>query len=312
MLQSSLDDWRVTPARAIQPHGWLVVCDAQASRVVGHSANLATLLPERDGAFADLALRDLLGSETSHALRNALARVAAAPRPALLPRRPIAGLADCFDFAVHAAGEETLIEIEPAAAPDPDALDRARALIDRLAQADGLDRILTMAARLVFSVLNWDCATVFRFGPDGAARAIARQKRAGWPDSAQEAALLAPFSSRARADHAATGLRLLSDAAAAPVAISGAAPDLAKAYLRAATADERERAARAGFAAALSIPIRVDGALWGLLQAHDREPRRLAMDERAVLELFGDVLSLSAQGALSRRPDVAIRQPQAL
>uniref|UniRef100_UPI0035B4509B GAF domain-containing protein n=1 Tax=Rhodoblastus sp. TaxID=1962975 RepID=UPI0035B4509B len=75
---------------------------------------------------------------------------------------------------------------------------------------------------------------------------------------------------------------------------------------------ERERAARAGFAAALSIPIRVDGALWGLLQAHDREPRRLAMDQRAVLELFGDVLSLSAQGALSRRPDVAIRQPQAL
>jgi light-regulated signal transduction histidine kinase (bacteriophytochrome) len=298
---------------AIQPRGWAIVCDAQAAHVLGHSANLADLLPAREGVFLGAALRDLVGSETSHALRNALSRASAAPRPSLLPFRPIAGCEGAFDFAVHGAGDQTIIEIERAAEPDLDALDRARALIDRLSRSDGLDKLALMAARLVFSVLQWDCVTILRLAPEGAAHTLAQHKRPDWPDAAQNTALSAEFSAEARACYLGARLRLLSDSAAPPVDLIGApATDLTLAHLRAATADEAARAAKTGFAALLSLPIRVEGELWGLLLAHDRQPRSLNMNERAVFELFGDFLSLSAQSALWRQEAAESRRPRAL
>src|SRR5271157_3230702 len=59
---------------AIQPVGWLIVCNAQASKVLRHSANLGLLFPERAGPLIGAPLSELLGSETAHGLRNALAR----------------------------------------------------------------------------------------------------------------------------------------------------------------------------------------------------------------------------------------------
>lgn len=310
----SQDSQRSTPsAAAIQPRGWAIVCDAQAAHAVGHSANLAELLPARNGVFIGAALRDLVGSETSHALRNALSRASAAPRPSLLPFRPIAGCEGAFDFAVHGAGEWTIIEIERSAEHDLDALDRARALIDRLSRSDSLDKLALMAARLVFSVLQWDCVTILRLTPEGAAHTLAQHKHADWPDVAQNAALTAEFAAEARAFYLGARLRFLSDCAAPPVELIGApAPDLALAHLRAATADESARSATAGFAALLAMPIRVEGALWGLLLAHDRQPRSLNINERAVFELFGDFLSLSVQSALWRKEAAGTRRPSAL
>jgi light-regulated signal transduction histidine kinase (bacteriophytochrome) len=310
MANGGSEDSRTSLPEAIQPGGWMIVCDAQAAHVVGHSANLAGLLAPAKGVFIGAALRDVVGSETSHALRNALSRASAAPRPSLLPFRPIAGCEGAFDFAVHVAGEQTIIEIERAAEPDLDVLDRARALIDRLSRSDKLDKLALMAARLVFSVLQWDCVTMLRLTPEGAAQTLAQHKHPDWPDSAQYAALSADFSAESRDFYLGARLRFLSDCAAPPVDLIGApAPDLALAHLRAATADEARRAAKAGFAALLSLPIRVEGALWGLLLAHDRQPRSLNMNERAVFELFGDFLSLSMQSALWRQEAAGTRRP---
>jgi light-regulated signal transduction histidine kinase (bacteriophytochrome) len=312
MSQGGHRNLRTAPIAAIQARGWAIVCDAQAATVVGYSANLPELFPDRNGAFPGAALRDLVGSETSHALRNALSRASVATRASHLPGRAIAGHAGIYDFAVHASGEQTIIEIEPSAAPDSGALDRARALIDRLFQADGLDRLALMAARLLHSMLQWDCVTLLRLAPDGAARTIARQKRADWPNPAQDEALLAPFSAEARAFVAATRLRFLSDSAAAAVPLVGVAAELSAAHLCAATADESARAGGAGFAALLTLPVLVEGELWGVLQAQDRQARNLTMVERAVFELFGDFLSLSVQSALWRQAAAEARGAHAL
>jgi light-regulated signal transduction histidine kinase (bacteriophytochrome) len=301
MTPASPDERLEETARAIQSRGWAIVCDGQASRVVGHSANLPGLLPKHgESEFRGLALRDLLGSESAHSLRNALSRSVLGPRPAFLPRLPIAGREGLFDFAVHAKGELTVIEIETAARTDPFALDRTRALIDRLGQAKDLDRLLQTAARLNHSLLQWDCVAVLRLAPDGATRVLAQHRRADWPDAAAGAALFGALSPQARALYGADQ-RFLADAAAPPVAMIGDAPEeINWAHLQAATADEAARAAEAGFKALFSLPITVDGKSWGLLVAHDRAARGLTMDERAVFALFADVLSLSVQSVLWR------------
>lgn len=297
---------------AIQPRGWVLVCDEQAARLLGHSANLAQLFPARAEGFVGIALRDLLGSVTAHALRNGLARAGEAPRPALLPRQPIAGLDGLYDFAVHPSGDRTIIEFEAAGEADPFALDRLRALIDRLASAHGLNRLAPMAARLVQAMLQWDWVAILRLEPDGA-HVLAQQKRLDWPDAEAGAVLGDDFHEAGRAALGATRLRFVADVAAAPVGLAGeTGPDLGRAYLRAATRDEMSRARATGFAALLALPIRVESALWGVLLAHDRAARTMTMDERALFELFGDYLSLSVQAALAREAADEFRRRHAL
>ncbi len=272
------------------------------------------MFPARAGGFFDLALRELVGSATAHLLRNGLSRAGDAPRPILAPRQPIAGLPGLFDFAVHAAGEQTIIEFETAAEADPFALDRVRALIDRLAlaQAQGLNRLMTVAARLIQAMLQWDCATILRLDPDGP-RVLAQQKRLSWPDAEANASLCADFPEQARTDLRAARLRFVADIAAAPVGLAGGSrPELGMAVLRAASRDEISRARAAGFTALLALPIRVDGELWGVLLAHDRAARNITIDERAVFDLFGDYFSLSVEAALAREAADEFRRRHAL
>ncbi len=297
---------------AIQSRGWMTVCDDHAARILDHSVNLADLFPARGGGFFGLALRDLVGAATAHLLRNGLSRAGEAPRPILMPRQPIAGLPGLYDFAVHAAGDLTIIEFETAVEADPFALDRLRALIDRLALAGGLNRLMTMAARLIQALLQWDCVTILRLDPDGP-RVLAQQKRLTWPDAEANASLCADFPEQARAGLRAARLRFIADIAAAPVGLAGESrPDLGMAFLRAATPDEASRARAAGFAASLALPICVEGELWGVLLAHDRAARNMTIDERAVFDLFGDYLSLSVQAALAREAADEFRRRHAL
>lgn len=304
---------RIATVPAIQPVGWTIVCDAQAARVTGFSANLPDLVRRESQAMLGSALRDLVGSETSHAMRNALSRAAAAPRPAFLPLRRIAGCEGLYDCAVHAVGEQTIIEFERASEPDILALDRARALVDRLAQVKEPERLPPLAARLVYSILQWDWVAVLRLTQDGGARLLTQQKRLDWADVEKSKQAFAEFSAEARNQWRAARLRFVADVESTPVEFVGSpAPNLAFAHLRAATADERARAAQAGFAALLTLPIVIEGELWGLLVAHDREARALTMDERAVFDLFGDFLSLSMQSALWRETAAGARRSHAL
>ena len=102
---------------AIQPCGWLIVCNAQATKVLRHSANLGLLFPDHAKSFIGASVSELLGSETAHGLRNALARFIGPTRPALFLDRRLAGRDGAFDIATSPAGDETLIEIEQAPSP---------------------------------------------------------------------------------------------------------------------------------------------------------------------------------------------------
>ncbi len=96
--------------------------------------------------------------------RNSLARFAGPARPALLPDCAFPGLDGAFDLLSCQSGDETLIEIEKAAvAADRLALDRTRVMIERIARGQDLGRLLQTAARLIFSVLQFDRADIVRF-----------------------------------------------------------------------------------------------------------------------------------------------------
>jgi light-regulated signal transduction histidine kinase (bacteriophytochrome) len=297
---------------AIQPCGWLIVCNAQASKVLRHSANLGLLFPDRGDSFIGSSVSELLGSETAHGLRNALARFISPTRPALFLDRQLAGSDGAFDIATSRSGDETLIEIEQASPRgDRDALDRMRAMIDRIAPTTEVEKLLTTAARLIFSVLQYDRVSILRFEEDGSTRVVAQHKSLDLEQD--DAAADLTNIPRARLD--AARIRFIVDHDAPPTPILGEADrtpldptlldpaglDLTWSYLRAPDDDERQALRRGGFAASLSVTLMVDGAVWGLVLCQDRAPRHPSMSVRAVTEIFGDFVSLQLQALLQKR-----------
>ncbi len=306
-----MDDAFADHADAIQPHGWLIVCDETAAKVRRHSANLSELFRFWKGPFIGSSLRDILGPEVTHSLRNALSRSPTPAPPALLMGVRFPGCEGAFgqptfNLAVHATDDETLIEIEQAA-PEGDRplFDRLRASFARVAQAAEVDRLLKIAARLCFSMLQYDRVAVLRFESGGRPAVVAEQKSPDLESWAEGACPIENFAEATRAKYLAAGLRVIVDGEAAPSKILAgpdAAPlDLKFAFLSAASPDERETLRRSGAVAALAVALVVEDELWGLILCQNQEPRHPAMDLRAVAELFGQYVSLRLQLLLQRR-----------
>ena len=295
---------------AIQPCGWLIVCNAQATKVLRHSANLRLLFPDRANSLIGASVSELLGSETAHGLRNALARFIGPTRPALFLDRRLAGLDGAFDIATSRAADETLIEIEQAPAQsDRDGLDRMRAMIDRVVQAAEAEKLLATAARLIFSVLHYDRVSILRFEDDGSTRLLAQQKSVDLAQEDRAADLTGAPQPRLDGPR----IRFIADHDAPPSPIlgeeDGVPLDLTWSCLRAADVGERQFLRRGGFVASLSLTLMVDGVLWGLVLCQDRQPRHPSMSVRAVTELFGDFLSLQLQTLLQKRTLAKLTPP---
>ncbi len=287
---------------AIQPHGWMIVCDNRAVTVRRHSANLGDLFPGGPKTFLGANLRDIIGSEASHALRNALSRFAGPARPALLPGLSLKGCDGAFDCAVYAADDETIVEIERAAPGDPRAIfDRARAMIERVAVLQELDKLLQASARLIGSLLLYERVVVLQIAPDGSMRSIVDPKGREKPAPPAKVMTLPAETRRLYRDGR---IRFIVDAGAEPAALLSLPeldrPDLGFAHLVAPSPDESERLRRDGRVASLSLAIIVDGELWGLIQCNDHAPKNPGMDLRAVAELFCNFLSLQVEILLQR------------
>ncbi len=287
---------------AIQPCGWLMVCNTQATKVLRHSANLALLFPDRAEGLIGASVSELLGSNTAHGLRNALARFIGPTRPALFLDRRIDGCDGAFDVATSRSGDETLIEIERAPSQgDRDALDRMRAMIDRIVKASEVEKLLAMAGRLIFSVLQYDRVAILRFEADGSTRVVAEHKSLDLELNDPAADLSATPKPRLDGPR----IRFIADRDAPPTPIlgedTGTPLEQTWSGLRAADRDEHKTLRRGGFVASLALTLVVDGAVWGLILCQDRAPRHPSMSARAVIEVFGDFLSLQLQGLLQKR-----------
>lgn len=275
------------PGEAIQTHGWLIACDDQARVVRRHSANLAGIFPDWSGPFIGVRLRDLLGSEELHRLRNLLSRFSTPGRPALVSNCRFPGVDAAFDAAVHFNGEDMVLELEPSDANSGlAALDRAAAIIDRLDGLSDADEIGRRAAMLAGAALDAE-QTFFLLIEAGGARVAGAYRRLGAPPPSPET--LNAFW---------PGRRLLAigdiDAPVSPlVSEAGLLPlDDGMTALRAPGAPLIEWLRAAGFRSAALLPVASDGVRLALIAALGRQPRWPGLGLRGALELFSEALAL--------------------
>jgi len=296
---------------AIQPHGAMIVCEADATTIAFASANAAAFLGLGDAPLLDRSLIDVFGVDTAHELRNALSKGSSLPVGGTLSVLRLGTTA--FDVVAHRHDGRFIIEFEPAHGPIPggDALDLMQAMIRRIGLESSVDGIAVAGARLVRTTFGYDRVMVYRFVHDDTGRVIAESKRADIGSCLGQQIPVADIPVRARRPDLQNRLQVIGDANYVPVPLlTGKAAqsrpvDMSHSHLRSVSPIHCEHLRNIGVAASLSISIVIDGKLWGLIACHHDSPRTVPMPLRAAAEMFGQYFSLQLTVA-QRRADVEV------
>ena len=250
-------------------------------QVTAISANTAMLGGQRPADAIGQPLADLIGSKAIHSLRN---------RMSWLSKDE----SEVHDFGVQ-WGEVTLdirasrerdryvIEAELATEQRlPDGIGMVRSMSDRL-NGDNPLKLADQAMRQLCALTGFD--------------------RLGLTDLNGETIVSAgrgEVKMPAGVDDKMTAPTVLADVDAEPVAMVGEISDsqLSRASFRAPDEATRGRLAGSGIAAAMTLPLRIDGKPVAAVHAYHSAPRRCPAERRSVAHLFAErlVARMARQG----------------
>ncbi|MFE3836225.1 HWE histidine kinase domain-containing protein [Pseudogemmobacter sonorensis] len=307
---------------AILPHGAMLACDPVTLELRCYSRNFVGLTLYPGEMFPGLGAADLLGRQAIHDLHNALATsggMSGARGPAgMVPGLRLPWSDAAFDVTMHRHAGAVLIELEPAPDPAPDrdgpardraALNLTRQLVGRLEAAKDGARLLELGARLTQAMLGFDRATVYRLMPDGGCKPVAEARLPGTDGPTGHHLPTGKIAPRAQALYLANPVRAIPDTACVPVPLIAAAQpdapavDMSHAQLRAPSPGHCEYLRGIGVGATLSISIVVEGALWGLIACHNRQPKAVPPALRIAAELFGHCFALQLDATERREAE---------
>lgn len=310
---------------AVQPHGFMLVCDPATFEIRHASRNCAQFLQERPD-FASVPLRgrpagEILGEAALHDLRNAAARAGSAQgAPGVVLGVRLPGVEGLFDAAIHHHDRRCFIELEPSldeGRSAADAFDLTRQLVARIGAAESSAKILESGARLIQAALGYDRVMICRFLHNGAGRVEAEARAPHLGGYVGRRFPAAEVSALTRRRYLANPVRMIADAGAelSPLEPLPAEEepwtDLAFAQLRGAAPAHHAHLRATGAAASLSISLVVEGRLWGLILCRHETPKIAAQPLRMAAELFGRCFALQICAAERREAMEAAAETRA-
>ncbi|MCG6657755.1 diguanylate cyclase [Halomonas campisalis] len=283
----------------IQPCGWLLVLDAEASSVLQASANL----PELTGLPMSQVLRarpaELLGRRLAIRLKQEIKGRSRLPAPLAITRRVGEGSMK-VQVNAHRRGDRVIVEIEPLG---PMGQRRLMALVNewlrRIGEAESRDRLLDTLVEGVAQLTGHDRVLVCRFDADWHGKVVAEHRHGPVASLLGQHFPASDFPAQARSLIEQNPVRSVPDVQARPVEVlayqenSGAMrDDLAACVLRAPSPEQVSYQEHLGVGAMLSIPIQSQQELWGLLIGHAMAPVPLAP---AIREAARALVQMAAQ-----------------
>ena len=260
---------------AVQPHGLLLVLDAETLAVKHVSANCDAFLGHPPAKILGSGIADHVDADyarTLAAFGAGDARTAGPSGPVTL-RGPAPALG--WRAASHRTGSTITVEIAPVPEGSPDLdgfLTEATAALRTVRDHAGIDATATTVARRLREMTGYERVMVVRFDDQGHSEIIAESKTPSAGSSLQGMHLLADtMPAPARAFALQNPIRMMHDLTAAPVPVvppidaSGHAPELSEAILRAAPPIQVQLLAGMGARAALLMSLVRDRRLWGLV-----------------------------------------------
>lgn len=286
----------------VQPHAAMLAADPATLEVVACSENT------RDATGLDAArvlgrpLAGLLPATVVAELRDVLAgdRLAVPGRSWRTTAR--LGPEDrLFSVTVH-LHHRLIVEIEmlPERPEDFGAATPTQALdaVGRIRGAATLPAAAAACAERIRAMTGFERVLVYRFDADWNGEALGESRDEAYPSLLGLRFPASDIPAQARALYVHAPARFVVDRDAAPAALlaepvqANQAIDLSFAYSRALSPIHLEYQRNLGVNGSMSASIVVDGALWGLVIGHHRQPHYVTPDTRALAALVTDAFAL--------------------
>ncbi len=301
---SSCDREPIHIPGAIQPHGMLVA--VQDDLTIEHvSANCEQWVCQRPGQLIGRSLDSLLQPDSVLQLRACLAERTETTsswrtlRFAREHRDPIA-LHGC----AHRSSNLVIIELEHLSATvegDPTLMfaGQCRVAIHRLRQCRSAEELCQVVTQQLRALTGCDRVMVYQFDEEWNGSVVAEECLECLEPYLGLHYPATDIPAPARAMFLLNGLRAIPDVAYQAVPVlptvrprTGQPLDLSRAQLRAVSPIHLEYLRNMGVGASLTIPLVVNGKLWGLIACHHRSRYLPSPSLRDVCELFGQMVSL--------------------
>jgi two-component system, chemotaxis family, sensor kinase Cph1 len=292
-LQAMLAECANEPIRypgKIQPHGALLVVERKDLTVVCASENTAQYLGVEVSALIGQDLRSTLELSPElllcvNGLTDHRSGLYTLPGTDLVVR-------------VHVSEATALLELQPRPLPDPAALPHAAAAgLSAIHMAPDAATAIELAIREVQRLVGYDRVMAYCFDKQWNGQVVAERTAHGATSFLGLRYPASDIPEQARALYAQHWLRIIPDVSYSPVALraldasSLASLDLGDAVLRSVSPVHIEYLKSMGVSASLSISVRCEGSLWGLIACHHGQPRYASFDLLERCELVGCVLS---------------------
>jgi light-regulated signal transduction histidine kinase (bacteriophytochrome) len=261
---------------SIQPHGVLVVVDAQTRAILQVSENAADVLGAAPDAMLDAPFDDVI-TLPADLFDNDLRPAHSAWVPVTFPNATDNAT---WYACVHAYDTRWMIEIEPRAADfEESPLRVGRDLARSLESDSSVERAAARVARTVRTLLGYDRVMVYRFDHDWHGEVVAEARK---EDLEAYLGLHYPSTDipvQARALYLRNRVRQISDCRYIPSRIlpaydpeTAAATDLSDVSLRSVSPVHLEYLGNMGVTGTLVASIITHGKLWGLISCHHYSP----------------------------------------
>lgn len=309
--ESDLDVCAREPIRvpgAIQPHGALLVLEADGLRVRQASRNASAFLSQQvvvgetiEGPLAPLA------SELRLWLRE---------DDAFFEREIERG--DRLLHAVaHRAGNAVVLEFEDVPPGRERFMERLfpriRAFADSVSAGGGISELAGLTARFVCELTGFDRALVYRFDEEWNGRVVGEDGNGALPSYLDLRFPAGDIPAQARELYRLNRIRIIPDVDYEPCPIeprddpaTGEPLDLSFATLRSVSPVHLEYMRNMGTASSMSVSIVVEGALWGLVSCHSRAPHNVSINIRNACDYA--IQSLATEIAARRRAEEAAQR----
>ncbi len=296
----------------VQSHGAVLVLRLSDLCILQASENSAAVLGQAATALLGQLIGTVIGMEGQSQLRELLAREAADCNPVHLLTMALdntgSNAAGVLDVTVHTIDGVAILEFEStghADAVDPNYYTSVKKTVARLQTASSLQQFCNSVADEIRELTGLDRVMVYKFHADGHGEVLAESRRA---DLASWLGLHYPaedIPKPARDIFTKTWIRPVPDVADALAELiplvnpdTGKPLNMTYCALRGVSIMYTEYLRNMGVAAALTMAIRHNENLWGLIACHHYAgPKHIPYQVRAACEFLAQVVSLQHQAA---------------
>lgn len=290
-----------------QTFGALVALDPKCKRIEFASQTCEKYLGIQASELLGQSISALLDKHEAHRARNCLTHNSITEQREMLGEKDIVG--HRVQMSIHAKDDRTVLEFLPLNSSNigaVGALERTRTLLAESVVAKDYQTTLNAAVDSLRISTGFDRVKAYRFLPDGSGEVVA-ESRSSHTDSFLglrfPATDIPPI---ARKLYVQTPIRVIADLDGEDLPIIGSVNDarpldLSLAILRGTSEMHVQYLRNMGVGASMTLPIVVEGELWGLFSLHHMEPMIPDPNMIVAAELSGKMLSLIIQHTTQAR-----------